>query len=463
MMENRVKQYKNKLKEWGLEKNIKDNDMRAIVRKDLKRKAEDPFRATIFRLRKRLIPTEKIERYRREHGLVEGTIMSDGGVLKCIVCSFVALANLLNVVTPSDLSCETPVPVTVDDLESPSQVEHQPSELQDAHMQSMSPPHALDPVSEASTAFAVNRHEQIIPRTPTPRESPVLTLDPDVKALSLDEARGSLSPEIDAQFPLDREHYFSYVDFLKPLMAQLQKHGLLALLVGPNDSPEEFYRRGFMDYIQEFRYHVDESRTLNQSSISTEVRISASTSSDFGSNWLCSRLELLYTEIHIGGDAFRSYDGKDGLVTLFANLDSFMYGFDTENPEVRSCIGRSGLWQFFRQARIAFTCDNYRAALGSRACTCFMKLPALLEFYHTIEAFQLYAVAEAFDYIADHTCLEVFVERTKISPKNYSAIAKLHQLLTTSWVYIGFMNQYVPTRTPLDCCRPLTIYLPGCR
>jgi len=100
-VENRVKQYKSKLKEWGLEKNIKENDMRAIVRKDLKRKAEDPFRATIFRLRKRLIPTEKIERYKRDHGLVEGTIMSDGGAPISIVRGVVALANFLNVATPA--------------------------------------------------------------------------------------------------------------------------------------------------------------------------------------------------------------------------------------------------------------------------------------------------------------------------------------------------------------------------
>ncbi len=448
-VKNRVQQYKSKLKEWNIEKNIKEIDMRAIVRKDLKRKAEDPFRATIFRLRKRLIPTEKIERYRRDHGLIEGTIMSDGGTRTSIVRGVVALANFLNVATPSDLSCETPVPITVDDHERPSQVEHQPSELQDAHMQSASPPHAPDPAYEALTAVDVNLHEQPTSRTSTPREPPILTLDSDVKALSLDEARGSLSPEIDAQFPLDQKHYSSFVEFLKPLMAQLRKHGLLALLVGPNDSSAEFYRRGFMIYIQEFRYHVDKPQTLNQSSISTEVRICASSSSKSCSNWLFSRLEMVYTDISIGGDGCRSYDGRDGLVTLFAKLDSFMSGFDTENPKVWSCIGRSGLWQFFRQARVAFTCENYRAALGRRACSCFMclKLPTLLNFYNTIEAFQLYAVAEAFGYTVDHTCLKFFVERTKVLSKNYSAVAKLHQRLTTSW---GLHWVYEPVSTDSD-------------
>jgi len=122
-VETRVKQYNSKFKEWGFEKNIKETDMRAIVRKDLKRKAEDPFRATVFRLRKRLVPTEKIERYRRDHGLVEETIMSDAGMPISIARSIVAPDNLPSAATPSDISCETPVPVAVDDHESPPQVD----------------------------------------------------------------------------------------------------------------------------------------------------------------------------------------------------------------------------------------------------------------------------------------------------------------------------------------------------
>lgn len=78
-LETRVKQYKSKFKEWGVEKNIKETDMRAIIRKDLKRKAEDPSRGSTFRLRKRLVPTEKIERYRRDHSPVDETIMSEVG------------------------------------------------------------------------------------------------------------------------------------------------------------------------------------------------------------------------------------------------------------------------------------------------------------------------------------------------------------------------------------------------
>lgn len=72
-----LKQYKTKLKEWGLEKNIKDKDMRAIVRKDLKRKAENPSKPTKFRLRKRPVPPEKIERYKKAHSNCNEIIVAD--------------------------------------------------------------------------------------------------------------------------------------------------------------------------------------------------------------------------------------------------------------------------------------------------------------------------------------------------------------------------------------------------
>lgn len=435
-----MKQYKSKFKDWGIEKNIKENDMRAIVRKDLKRKAEDPFRATIFRLRKRLIPTEKIERYKRDHGLVEGTIMSDGGTPISIVRGVVALANFLNVATPSDLNCEMPAPLLMDNRESSSEIEHQSLDLDDADMQSTNHPQAPATACEALTAMAVSLFEEIISRSPSPIVSPALT------SLNLDEARGSMPPEDDANPSLDKKRYSLYVELLQPLMTQLRRHGLLCLLIRPNDSPADFYRHGFIDYTQEFRHFDDTPWTFIQPSTSTGSGLYASSSFEFWSSWLVSRLKVVYTKISIGGEGLRSYAGENGLVPLFAQVCSFMYGFDIENPRIRSCIGRSGLWLFFRQARVAFTCESYRAALGHRGCSCFMcsKLPKLLEFYNTIEAFQLYAVAEAFGHTVDHTCLKVFVERTKILPHDYSAIAKLHQRLATSW---GIHWVYEPVST----------------
>jgi len=67
-------------------------------------KAEDPFRVTTFRLRKRLVPTENIERYRKDHSFFEEAIMPDAGMPINKGRSTVALNNLLTVTTPSDVS-----------------------------------------------------------------------------------------------------------------------------------------------------------------------------------------------------------------------------------------------------------------------------------------------------------------------------------------------------------------------
>lgn len=42
--------------------------MKAIIRKELKRKAEDPLRPSTFRVRGRPVPQPRIDRYKRGHG-----------------------------------------------------------------------------------------------------------------------------------------------------------------------------------------------------------------------------------------------------------------------------------------------------------------------------------------------------------------------------------------------------------
>ena len=75
----RTKQYKTKLKNWGFEKNVSSKDMQDIVRIDLKRKAEDPSKATMFRLRKRRVSPTKVERYKRDHAISDATANLDAG------------------------------------------------------------------------------------------------------------------------------------------------------------------------------------------------------------------------------------------------------------------------------------------------------------------------------------------------------------------------------------------------
>ncbi len=56
--------------------------MRAIARKDRKRKAEDPLKATTYRLRKRAVPPQRIERYKKDHHVTDETEISEAGILK---------------------------------------------------------------------------------------------------------------------------------------------------------------------------------------------------------------------------------------------------------------------------------------------------------------------------------------------------------------------------------------------
>lgn len=81
----RSKQYKTKLKEWGFEKNIKEKDMKAIVRKELKRKAEDPLRSSTFRVRGMLVPQPRIDRYKRGYSCSEDLATElDAGKIVCM-------------------------------------------------------------------------------------------------------------------------------------------------------------------------------------------------------------------------------------------------------------------------------------------------------------------------------------------------------------------------------------------
>lgn len=70
-------QYGSKLKEWGFEKYIKEKDMRYIARKKIQRQNEDASKASVFRLRKRPVAEQRVERYIKDKGIDENTVFSD--------------------------------------------------------------------------------------------------------------------------------------------------------------------------------------------------------------------------------------------------------------------------------------------------------------------------------------------------------------------------------------------------
>jgi hypothetical protein len=60
------KQYKDRIRKWGLNKNIQQDEMEAMIRKRQERESESN-KKTAFRIRGRPVDEEKIERYMRDH------------------------------------------------------------------------------------------------------------------------------------------------------------------------------------------------------------------------------------------------------------------------------------------------------------------------------------------------------------------------------------------------------------
>jgi len=64
------RQYKRRIAQWGLDKKVKHNEMRAIVRIEKKRKMQEG-KDTTFRVRTRPVDPKKIKRFTKDYPNVE--------------------------------------------------------------------------------------------------------------------------------------------------------------------------------------------------------------------------------------------------------------------------------------------------------------------------------------------------------------------------------------------------------
>ncbi|KAI9640193.1 hypothetical protein NHQ30_011430 [Ciborinia camelliae] len=67
------KQYKRRIEQWKLDKNIKENDMKVILRKNLKRKREG--KESEFSISGRDVEPQKIQRFAQRNKLTEDSIL----------------------------------------------------------------------------------------------------------------------------------------------------------------------------------------------------------------------------------------------------------------------------------------------------------------------------------------------------------------------------------------------------
>ena len=77
------RQYKRKIAAWKLEKNIKDADMKVMLRKQLKRKAEDGKESEFF-INGRPVPPQKMDRFVQRKSVTEDMILQE----QIGMCSF---------------------------------------------------------------------------------------------------------------------------------------------------------------------------------------------------------------------------------------------------------------------------------------------------------------------------------------------------------------------------------------
>jgi hypothetical protein len=67
----RDRQYKARIRQWGLEKKVKSNEMLIIIGMDKKRKMEEG-KNTAFFVRKRRVDPRKISRFIKNHDIPDG-------------------------------------------------------------------------------------------------------------------------------------------------------------------------------------------------------------------------------------------------------------------------------------------------------------------------------------------------------------------------------------------------------
>jgi phage-related protein len=73
--QHRIRQYRSRLTQWKLDKNIKPEEMKAIVRYRQQRNLIDTGKGSLkFRVRGREVEPQKIERWMRKHELRESMI-----------------------------------------------------------------------------------------------------------------------------------------------------------------------------------------------------------------------------------------------------------------------------------------------------------------------------------------------------------------------------------------------------
>lgn len=81
----RKKQYNTKIIEWKIQKKIKADEKRAMIRKQQNRKAANPPKKSTFRIRNQWFDDQKVEQFQKDKGITDITTLSDAGMAQAVV------------------------------------------------------------------------------------------------------------------------------------------------------------------------------------------------------------------------------------------------------------------------------------------------------------------------------------------------------------------------------------------
>ncbi len=356
--------------------------MKAIVRKDRKRKAEDPLKTTTYRLRGRTAAPQRIERYKKDHHITDDTAISEAGMLKKITVSAFVNGNI-GLATPSDLSCETPRPLSLSNspASTPLPELHKPSKYSPptGYMGFESGRFEIPNTFDHSKAF-----DSGMPLIPSLKSSSAFLsgLQPYDELSNTILSLDVFPPLVTRAYPNSNADYLARTELKLPqaLSTKLQKH---ELAMNTSESPAGFEQRS-LDHFLKFLRDVRQKYTFYHP-LPMPV---AGPYCEIFCDWLCYKLEDMSRK--------NRCEDIDRRLTM-ARLYQYWADICVDEKTVLSTFFafRTLLCSLFERCSMSEIVgdmeDSHEFALGDRACGCDMcqRLPQVLTVENIVQTFSL--------------------------------------------------------------------------
>jgi hypothetical protein len=297
---------------------------------------------------------------------------------------FCFLNGNIGLATPSDLSCETPPPLSLSDspTSTPLPVLYRPS--------SYSPPtSSVDcEVWVSITVGCWTASDSKVPINSSSVTSASLFSDPQLyNGMLHDGLSVTVSPLADHAYPDSNVCFLArrYVKLLRPLVRKLDEYGLSTLLSDIDESSGVFYRHTLSHLIHMFVRPGYEGTVCGRLQMPVTHGRDLGPNPNFWSGWLFYQLEFTYLQTVFEGE---STD------LLTARIYQFLSDICVNNRAVSSSLSAMEATAMPPFQTLVETTFIYKLTLGNRACGCHVcrSLPQLLTFETFVAAFCLNAL-----------------------------------------------------------------------